>query len=288
MHCRRSLLALAILLAFSNAATAAPAIWKVSDEDSSIWLFGSIHMLPADTDWRTETLDRLIQDADRVYFETDLGPEAHAEIVTLTMSRGFASDGVLLNRRIGTKLMGKVRTAAEKYDLPVPSLLAMQPWMAAMTIATAAVSGLGYDPTKGVEAVLTAEIPRDKQGFLETAAQQIEAIAGGSEADQIQMLTATIAEAQWSAGRIEDMKNAWIAGTPETVGDIFLADMGAYGDAFMDRLIVQRNKNWAQQITEMLDQDEAAVLVVGAGHLIGDYSVVTLLEEKGFTGERVQ
>lgn len=288
MHPCRSLAVLATTLALTVGAEAAPAIWKVSDENSSIWLFGSIHMLPPGTEWRTELFDRLIDEADQVYFETDLGPKAQADILSITLERGFSRDGRLLNSRIDGKVMSKVRSAAEFYEIPVPTLLAMQPWMAAATISTAAVAWLGYTPNDGVESTLINEISVERQGFLETAEEQIDAIAGGSEAEQIEMLVATVAQAQWSGIRIDEMKDAWVAGTPEVVAEVFLADVGAYGDAFMDRLIVRRNWNWVVQIREMLEEDTSAFLVVGAGHLVGEHSVITLLEQEGFTSERVQ
>lgn len=288
MFVRRSLAVLATALTFAGDANAAPAIWKVSDENSSVWLFGSIHMLPSGLEWRSALFDNLLDEADRIYFETDLGFEGQTRILALTMERGFARDGVLLNQRIDSKLMSKVRKAAETYAVPVPTLLAMQPWMAASTISVAALTAAGYDPTQGVETTLVGEIPSERQGFLETAEQQIEAIAGGSAADQIQMLAVTLGETKTLAEMVDRMVDAWMAGTPEVVADIFFADLGAYGDAFMDRLITRRNQNWAEQIEAMLETDEAAFLIVGAGHLVGPDSVVTLLEQKGFSSERVQ
>lgn len=288
MFIRHSLAVLTIALVFAGSALAAPAIWKVSDEDSSIWLFGSIHLLPPGTAWRTDLFESLIDEADRVYFETDLGPEAQPKIIALTMERGFARDGRLLNQRISDKLMGKVRSAAERFAVPVPTLLAMQPWMAASTISISALVEAGYDPNAGVDTELQLGIPAGRQGFLETAEQQIEVIAGGSEADQIVMLEATLAEVERIVTMIDEMKDAWLGGTPETLADLFLAEMGAYGEGFMDRLIVDRNRNWVEQIEVMLAENEAAFLVVGAGHLVGEHSVVKLLEQQGFLSERVQ
>lgn len=288
MGIRRKITTTVFALLLAQPVLAAPAIWKVSDEDSSIWLFGSIHLLPAGTDWRTEVLDDLLAAADKVYFETDLGPQAQAEIVALTMQRGFAMDGRLLNQRIDSKLMGKVRSAAAEFAVPVPTLLAMQPWLAASTISVSALVRAGYDPNAGVEMELAKEIDVDRQGFLETAEQQIDAIAGGTDQDQVVMLEATLRELDTIVEMIDEMKTAWLDGTPEELADLFIAEMGAYGEGFMDRLIVQRNRNWVEQIEVMLDNNESAVLVVGAGHLVGEYSVVTMLEEAGYSSERVQ
>lgn len=285
---RRTLAALAITLALSVGAMAAPAIWKVSDEDSAVWLFGSIHLLPQGTEWRTETFDKLIDEADRVYFETDLGPAAQADIVALTMKRGFNFDGQLLSAQIDAKLMGKVRSAAGEFAVPVPTLLAMQPWLAASTISVSALVQAGYDPNAGVDNELTGEIPVERQGFLETAEEQIDAIAGGSKDEQILMLEATLSEMDRLVAMIDEMKAAWLEGDIEPLADLFIAEMGAYGEGFMERLIIHRNQNWVTQIEAMLETDEAAFLVVGAGHLVGEHSVVTLLEEAGYSSERVQ
>ncbi|UXN73041.1 TraB/GumN family protein [Devosia sp. A8/3-2] len=65
----RSLFALpALLLALAAPAQAAPALWSISDDDSTIWLFGSFHLLPPDLDWRTDLFSETLEKADVVYF----------------------------------------------------------------------------------------------------------------------------------------------------------------------------------------------------------------------------
>ncbi|WP_061906905.1 TraB/GumN family protein [Devosia sp. Leaf420] len=276
------------LCGLSSPALAAPAIWKVSDADSSVWLFGSIHLLPPDTDWRTEEFDKLVDAADRVYFETDLGPAAQAEIIVLTAQRGFSTDAKLLSEKIDSKLMGKVRSMADAVNVPVASLLAMEPWMAATMLSTAVMTEAGYDPTVGVDSVMSREIPIERQGFLETAVEQMDAISGGTRDEHIQLLTATMTEGLDAVSTIDAMKDAWVDGTPELVGDIFLAQLGSYGDGFTKRLITDRNTNWTGQISDMLARNEHAFLIVGTGHLVGEDSVITMLENAGFSSERVQ
>lgn len=285
---RRWLTAAFAFTALSLPALGAPALWKVSDEDSAVWLFGSIHLLPEDADWRSAALDKIIAKADRVYFETDLGPEAQTEIITLTMEHGFVRDGRLLNERIDAELMAKVREAAELYDVPVPTLLAMRPWMVASTISVTALAAAGYDPNLGVDLLLQQSVEKERQGFLETAAEQIGFLAGGDETSEIEMLAGTLAEADRMVAMLDEMKEAWVTGNPDELADLFMAEAGAYGDAFIDILITERNRNWVEKIETMLATNENAVLVVGAGHLVGEMSVVKLLEEKGFSSERVQ
>ena len=49
-----------------------------------------------------------------------------------------------------------------------------------------------------------------------------------------------------------------------------------------DRLLIQRNNNWVQQIEGAMRKNKNVLFVVGAGHLVGPESVVDLLKKKGY------
>lgn len=285
----RLLLTLPVLLLPSVGATyAAPALWQVSDEDSSVWLFGSVHLLRPDTAWRSQTLDKVLSKAERVYFETDLSVEAQMAVMPLTFELGFNRDGRLLSELIGTDLTDRLREAADRYAIPMATLLTMKPWMAATTISTGPLLESGYETAHGVETVLAAELDEDRLGFLETPAQQLSFLAGGDLDEQIAMLEGTLDTLDVMQSDIDEMVLAWSEGQPEQLGEIFTAQMGSYDQGMVERLIDMRNADWVEQIEVMLARNESALLVVGAAHLAGDSSVVRLLEARGFSGERLQ
>lgn len=288
MVSRPLVLSLTALLLSSAAVSAAPALWKVSDADSSIWLFGSVHMLPPDLEWRSGVLDKILSKAERVYFETDVSVEAQMRTMPLTFELAYNRDGTLLSDVIGRKLTNRVRAAAEAYFLPMPMLLTMRPWMAATTLSFGPLTSSGYDPQLGVETVLSAEVGPERIGFLETPEQQLGFLASGSDAEQIAMLEATLDSLDVMAADIDSMVDAWMAGEPEALGEVFMSQMGDFDDGMVTRLIDDRNRDWANQIDDMLERNERAILVVGAAHLVEDVSVVRLLEELGHTSERVQ
>jgi uncharacterized protein len=288
MLCRPLALGLIAVMLANAPSIAAPAIWKVSDADSSVWLFGSVHILPPDIDWRTTRLDKIISKADRVYFETDVSPQAQMALLPLTMDVAFNQDGVLLSETIGEKLTARVREAAEAYAIPMPMLLTMRPWMAATTLSIGPLTETGYDPALGVETILSAEISSERLGFLETPEQQIGFLSSGSDAEQIAMLEATLDTLDIMEQDIDTMVEAWMNGEPEVLGEIFMAQMGDYDEGMVERIIDTRNHNWVSQIETMLAENESAVLVVGAAHLVDEVSVVRLLENLGYASERVQ
>lgn len=285
---RQFIAPLAALILSTGAAQAAPAMWKVSDGDSAIWLFGSVHLLPDWPEWRTGHLDKVMSKVDLVYFETDISLEAQLSITNLSYELGFSRDGRLLSEKIGPELTAQLREKAEEYGLPMPMLLTMEPWMAATTLSVGVVATQGYAPELGVETLLSQELPAERKGFLETPEQQLGFLAGGDMDEQIAMLRATLDTLDDASSDISAMVDAWLGGEPELLGTIFDAQMGGYGGGMVERLIDQRNHNWVEQIEAMLARNETALLVVGAAHLAGDVSVVKLLEERGFTSERVQ
>lgn len=285
---RRTASILFTILVLVTPSSAAPAIWKVSDADSAIWLFGSVHMLRADTDWRTGTLDKILSKADRIYFEADVSAAAQAELMPLSMELGFNRDGILLSEQIGPALTDRVRAAAQDYGIPMPALLTMKPWMAATTLASGPLMQSGFEAGLGVEMVLAAELPDDRKGFLESGAEQLGFLSGGTLDEQITMLEATLDSLHLAQSDIEAMVEAWLEGKPEDLGLAFDEQMEGFDDATVARIIDTRNRNWVQKIAAMLDGNERALLVVGAAHLAGEVSVVRLLEERGFSSERIQ
>ncbi|QYO78249.1 TraB/GumN family protein [Devosia salina] len=287
MKSRLALGALAWTLS-AIACMAAPALWQVRDADSSVWLFGSVHLLSPETNWRSTTLDKAIDKADRVYFETDLSAEAQVRITALTFEVGFNKDGQLLSDVIGPELTDRVREAAESYGIPMAALLTMRPWMAAMTLSSGPMLDSGYEAALGVEAVISAQVPGGRQAYLETPEQQLDFLAGGSLEEQIGMLEATLDTLGAMQTDLDALVNAWAAGQPEELGALFTEQMGDFDQGMVDRLIDLRNANWVDQIDAMLERNENALIVVGAAHLTGTSSVVRLLETRGYISNRVQ
>lgn len=279
--------AIALVFGLALPAQAAPALWKVSDADSSIWLFGSVHVLPESAIWRTKLFDDTLNNADKVYFETDVGPDAQIELSVMGMTRGIYTDGTLLTSVLGAPEQKVLRKVAKQLNVPIGSLLAMRPWLAANTISVAAILAEGYS-AQGVDMVVQDELPDTRKGYFETGAEQLEFIAGAPEAEQIAMLGSTLNEVDQLPEMMDQMFAAWLAGEPDELIELFMAELAGPNKAFMERLIYERNQNWMTPIKTMLADNEAALVIVGAGHLMGERSVVDLLEKDGFAVERIQ
>lgn len=287
---RRTLLLLSLLAGFAPAATlAAPALWRVSDADSSVWLFGSIHILDKDRDWRTPRFDAALADADRVYFEIVLDQDAYATFTRLSMVYGRNRDGRRLSDYLSDEQQERLQTFLDQHGLLRDPIETMRPWMADMTLmATSLTTGgeVGMGGQAGVELLLLDEVAEDRRRELETPEIQFRMFASLPDEEQVNSLMRTIENAESPEQELGSVAELWHSGDVEALARLMNSAMGSTDSPLYRRLLTDRNRRWSTAIAQMLADNEDAMIVVGAGHLAGPVGVPALLEEAGFTVER--
>ena len=134
----------------------------MSDSDSSIWLFGSVHILDPNVTWRTPAFNEVLSGADEVYFELVLNADGMASLGRLTIERGFLPVGQTLSDILSPDQNKRLDKALAELGLPRTMFEQMQPWMAALTLSTTALAQSGEAGAAnfagGIESQLQAEI----------------------------------------------------------------------------------------------------------------------------------
>jgi uncharacterized protein YbaP (TraB family) len=177
-----------------------------------------------------------------------------------------------------------LRTALVAAGLDPATFERMTPWMAELMLSGALIQGA----QAGVEMTLLSEVEPERQRGLETAEQQLGFMAAGSEADQVKNLMLAVKQmgAPGSSEFVEQMMSAWESGDAETLYRINSGEDSGTDDRY-DALITGRNERWTTRIEQMLAENDDALVVVGAGHLVGPGGVPALLAARGFGVERV-
>src|SRR3954462_599162 len=70
---------------------AKPALWEVSDPDTTIYLFGTIHLLPKNVQWRTQKFDAAVAGSKELVVETIVDEKNPAKLMSAMASLGFAN-----------------------------------------------------------------------------------------------------------------------------------------------------------------------------------------------------
>lgn len=269
---------------------AQPALWKIWDDDTTVYLFGTVHVLPPELSWHSPAVDKALDEAQAVYFETDTegDPLAFRELVARLGQYGPSEQ---LSDHLSSGERKKLEAALAKLNLPIVAINAMRPWYAGVVISEAVVRNAGYDASSGVENVLRPEARREGKDirFLESIEEQLSSFATLPENVQLRFLIEGLDDIDGAAEGLQTLVEAWKSGDLPRLKRILIDDDMARIPELYDALLTNRNANWAPEIATLMKTEPGVFLVaVGAAHLLGKDSVIGMLKPLGYVAKRVQ
>ncbi|MBY0565581.1 MAG: TraB/GumN family protein [Hyphomonadaceae bacterium] len=260
-----------------------PALWRIADADSEIWLFGSVHLLPPDLDWRGPRLDAAFAGADEFVTETDTSAAAVEAFAAFSARYGALPAGETLAAKLDAGEAEALVRHARNLGLPIAAIDRQRPWLTALQLSLAYAMRAGHRPEAGVEAVLIREARTRgmRLSFLESPEQQVRVLADLSEAEQLRFLRATLHDLERGSAAMAVLDRAWAEGDVAALEAALDAEWADAGPAIRDAILIERNRDWAGQIERRLAGSGRIFIAVGAAHLVGEDSVIDLLRERG-------
>src|SRR5262245_54277691 len=110
-----------------------PALWKVSDGDTTIYLFGTVHALPQGKEWFDGRIARAFDASDEMVTEVDLSDQTAS--AAAMQSAGMLPEGMSLREMMTPDNRKQFEAALVGLGLPVEALDRMEPWMASLTMS---------------------------------------------------------------------------------------------------------------------------------------------------------
>ncbi|MES2986954.1 MAG: TraB/GumN family protein [Pseudomonadota bacterium] len=263
-----------------------PALWVVKDADTTIYLFGTVHMLKPGLSWFDEGVKAAFDRSDSLMLEVVLPDEA--QMNALVHELGVASAGPSLPDQLSTDDTAKMRAALNGLGMPPDMLDRSEPWLAATLLASMPLQKLGYDPKDGAEAVLTgaAKKARKPVAGFESAREQLGYFDALSMPAQRALLTETIRALPDAGKTLDQAVAAWSNGDADKLAALVNDDVASSPEV-ADALLFKRNQRWADWIARRMDQPGTVFVAVGAGHLAGGNGVQAELAKRGLKVERV-
>lgn len=285
----RSLLILCLVVPLEARAdaTVGPAMWKMQTEKATITFLGSFHLIPPGIPWYDERVKSSMQSADAVYFEVDSVAIEDPAFVQRMMAAGSLPQGQTLGQTLRPENYAKIVDICGRLGIPVEAVAGYKPWMAGIILSVVHMQMLGFDPAAGVDAVLDKETRATGMtiGAMETAEEQLQAILvmdSLSEAELMKDATDEFDDPDF----IPDMLMAWAVGDEQALNRLIIEEVQAL-PALYEAIFVNRNRRWMVPLENMVDEGGNYLVVVGAGHLIGKDSVISMLRAKGYSVERL-
>ncbi len=265
---------------------AQPPMWVVSDADSEITLYPTLHILPDGVEWKSEEMQKRLADAEEVWFEIKPGSQSDPNIQMTVVKLGFDPTSSLLSK-LNEDEIAKLESAIAPLGMTAQAVDPMKPWMASTLVGVGALMDKGFSPDAGVEAQLEPMVAGKKIRALETAEGQVEMLASMPEEVQLEMLRQSLADLDDTVELLNEMVQDWAVGNVEDLEDDLIDEMKAEYPAVYDIIFTNRNENWADQIEKEMQGSGTDFIAVGAGHLVGDDSVQAILKARGYTVKRL-
>lgn len=285
---RLGVLAAAAALAWGAAsgAEAKPPVWTIRSHDATVVLFGSIHLLPAGLDWRPPALDDALASADEVWFELPITASAGQEASNISLERGALPKNRRLSDFLSDDEAARLLEAAIALHCVPEAVDRMQPWMAELTLSVAEDAKSGANASDGVEGEIEAQTPPSvARRSFETATQQIEFLAGAAVKDQVASLNWTVGEIVGDPDSYQRVLDEWMASDLRALKRDANDPLQRVSPGLYQRLIVKRNRRWAERLADRLRAPGKLVVVVGIGHMVGPDGLPALLRARGFAVE---
>ncbi len=264
-----------------------PALWVVRDEDTTIYLFGTFHLLDGRT-WFNDEVRTAFDASGELVLEARL-PEDPASLQGVVLRYAVDAQGRTLSSRLSAEQIAALNRALGVIGVPNGAFERLEPWFVAMTLTAVTAQQLGMSGDNGPETVLTraAQARSIPIGELEGMENQIRLLDAMPDALQLVMLTQTIEQLGEIREKLAPMLVAWSTGDVERLAALTNEDQDADARALHRVIFTDRNAAWAGWIQQRMARPGTVFVAVGAGHLAGGDSVQAVLRARGIQSRRV-
>ncbi len=280
---RRLMIALFAGLLATGVGADQPPLWKAGNAKGQVVLFGSFHLLPPGLQWRTPALERALEEAQVIVFETAPASAQKEEATRALIGKhGTLPAGQSLRAILPEKVYADFERVAADLQMSPAGLDRMRPWLAAAVLGVQFMTVRGYDPNRGVEAQLAewARAKGKRLAELETNEAQMKVFAGLTRRQEVDLFAASVRQIREIPGRLDAILAAY------REGDLAGLDKGLNAGyeglpALRRQVLRDRHDKWLPRIEKMLADGRPHLIIVGAAHLVGPDGVVALLRARG-------
>ena len=260
-----------------------PALWRVHSSRGTVYLFGSVHLLPQNVNWHSADVNHAMHRASVFVFEIPIDDAAKDRVKSLIATRGTLPPGQSLRSLLPPQSQRDYDNAVAYLGIPGTALDTKRPWLASLTLDAIVLMKRSQLAAFGVDVIMTGEAKDagKKLRYLETLDQQIALLVPQDPAVELEDFEVELREIETEEQELDKLTKAWETGDVATIAK--LTDNAFEGRpqaraAFFDN----RNHAWVKQIEAMLREHKIFFVTVGAGHLAGDAGVPALLRADGY------
>ena len=258
-------------------------LWTLSSGNSTIYLLGSLHVMkPTDYPLSNE-IEQAFGQSDTLVFEMDIDLFNDPHTQATLLQSGTYPPGQSLRQSISESTYQAFKAKVTGLGLSMAPLNRFRPWMNALMLTVLEMQKRGFDGNYGIDNYFfrKAKAARKSLVFLESVAFQIDLFRRMTDAQQEDFLKQAIDEVRLLDALLPPMMTAWKTGDVEGLKKLLGEGFETHPEVY-EHLVVERNRQWVLEIEKMIRRGDAAMVIGGCLHFIGENSVIDTLRKKGY------
>lgn len=265
-----------------------PPLWVVKDVDSTLYLYGTVHLLSADIVWEKDDMRAVFDQSGTIFFEVDTSDKAMLDANVLTSSLGLYRDGQRLSDKLDSYQLKLLDAAVNNAELTLSAVDSMRPWLASEFLTVAAATQAGLSPDLSADDALKSRARRLQKNilYLDTIESQLRLSADQPEFVQMTLLSDTLSGFNALGSDLTRVAQAWAVGSTDFLTTEIIQAAKVTSPDMYQALFSDRNHQWAQDLTKFMEGSGTGFAALGIGHLLGEDSLQSKLKDKGYTVTR--
>ncbi|MER2154973.1 MAG: TraB/GumN family protein [Solibacillus sp.] len=267
--------------------------WVVEDEDTKVYLLGSIHVGTPDLYPMHKKLTKAFDESDGLFVEANLLDPTGMDYY---IEKAMFNDGRTIKDVVNEETYAKLKKVAAQLELPIEELEMQKPWLLSNNFSTMMMDGAfgltaeemamhGID----MQFLLSAYLQQKPIYELEGINAQVDMFEALSPEAQEESLVAALdgilepsEQSEEDVQLMADWFTNWVKGDVEKFAES-LTEMEGDTSEFNQMLFGKRDAEMAAKLVDVLEEQKGTFfVVVGAGHFLVDKNIRYHLEQSGY------
>jgi uncharacterized protein len=263
------------------------ALWRIRGEHNTVYLLGSVHILPKTVYPLHPALERAFADSQQVAFEVDIGRATGGRVRQAFSEIGTYPRGDDLSHHVSPLTLQIVKLACAQLGVSYEKAKRFKPSLLAELLTLRYTELAGFREDLGVDIYFYQRAKAlNKPIFgLETISDQANVLQQNEKKGEQQLLF-TIGSLPEYKVALTEMVEAWRNGQVDVL-DRFLNQDERNDPEMFYRMFAKRNARWLPQIERLTRENFNCLVIVGAGHLVGSHGLIETLRHRGYRIEQL-
>ena len=257
-------------------------LWQVKGSHNSVYLLGSIHVLPATAYPLHPALQQAFNNSQRVVFEVDLNTVSQQAVLREFEEVGVYPPGDNLEHHVSPATIKLVKQVVAKLGISYKKAIRFKPALLGELITSRYTELSGFREDLGVDRYFYSQAKNTRKPVLglETVRDQARVLSSDDSSGEAHLVEAIVSLPAAKA-ILDELVIAWKDGRINTLDRLLNQDEWNDPKSF-ELMFSRRNQKWLPQIQRFLEGDGNYLVIVGSGHLVGDHGLVRALQGQGY------